>query len=435
MHDIDGFQQNLYKHFVLKKICCKNIRFERENNILNSVKRTQVLIAGAGPVGSTAAYYLAKSGIDVVVVEAAPRCMEDLRASTMHAATLEMLDKLGVVEDVIAQGLVAPIYQYRDRQTQETFSFDLTEISDATKFPFRLQCEQHKLARLLTGRMKDLDNVQVLFNHRIVHLEQTKKSVVVSLETPFAIEQIEADYVIGADGANSIVRKWLNTGFDGFTYPEKFLTLSTKYPIENHFENLSYVNYISDPNEWMVVLKVPSVWRVQISVPEASDDKFLTSDEHKTELFDRLMGDGASIETYHRTVYRVHQRVVKKYNHGRVLLIGDAAHLNNPLGGFGMNSGIHDAWNVCEKLIEILQENAEAEPLLDRFDRQRRTIMNDFIQAQTIRNKKMMEAKNPQDKKAFRDEMESIHNDAEKRREYLLTQSMLNSLKQSELIT
>lgn len=401
---------------------------------MKTLKRTQVLIAGAGPVGSTAAYYLAKAGIDVVVAEAAPYCLEDLRASTMHAATLEMLDKLGVVDEVIAQGLVAPIYQYRDRQTQETFSFDLTEISDVTKFPYRLQCEQHKLARIMTGRLENMDNAEVLFNHRIVHLEQNDKTVNVALETPFAIEHVEADYVIGADGANSIVRKWLNTGFDGFTYPEKFLTLSTTYPVENHFENLSYVNYISDPHEWMVVLRVPSVWRVQISASEESDDKFLTSDENKTALFDRLMGDGASIETAHRTVYRVHQRVVKKYNHGRVLLIGDAAHLNNPLGGFGMNSGIHDAWNVCEKLVEILQENAEAEPLLDRFDRQRRTIMQDFIQTQTIRNKKMMEAKNPEDKKAFRDEMEAIHNDDEKRRNYLLTQSMINSLKQAESI-
>lgn len=401
---------------------------------MKTLKRTQVLIAGAGPVGSTAAYYLAKAGIDVVVAEAAPYCLEDLRASTMHAATLEMLDKLGVVDEVIAQGLVAPIYQYRDRQTQETFSFDLTEISDVTKFPYRLQCEQHKLARIMTGRLENMDNAEVLFNHRIVHLEQNDKTVNVALETPFAIEHVEADYVIGADGANSIVRKWLNTGFDGFTYPEKFLTLSTTYPVENHFENLSYVNYISDPHEWMVVLRVPSVWRVQISASEESDDKFLTSDENKTALFDRLMGDGASIETAHRTVYRVHQRVVKKYNHGRVLLIGDAAHLNNPLGGFGMNSGIHDAWNVCEKLVEILQENAEAEPLLDRFDRQRRTIMQDFIQTQTIRNKKMMEAKNPEDKKAFRDEMEAIHNDDEKRRDYLLTQSMINSLKQAESI-
>ena len=401
---------------------------------LKKLKRTQVIIVGAGPVGSTAAYYLAKSGVDVVVAEAAPMCMEDLRASTMHAATLEMLDKLGVVEDVIEQGLVAPIYQYRDRQTQETFSFDLTEISDVTKFPYRLQCEQHKLARILTSRMEKMDNAQVLFNHRLVHLEQSEKNVAVTFETPFSVERLEADYLIGADGANSIVRKWMDIGFDGFTYPEKFLTLSTTYPVENHFDNLSYVNYISEPNEWMVVLRVPTVWRVQISATQENDDEYLLSDENKTALFDRLMGDGKSIETAHRTVYRVHQRVVKKYNHGRVMLIGDAAHLNNPLGGFGMNSGIHDAWNVCEKLIEILQENAPAEPLLDRFDRQRRTIMNEFIQTQTIRNKKMMEAKNPEDKRAFRDEMEAIHNDDEKRRDYLLTQSMINSLKQAESI-
>lgn len=398
------------------------------------MNRVQVLIAGAGPVGSVAAYILAKAGLDVVLLEGAPYCLEDLRASTMHAATLEMLDQLGVVEEVIEQGLLAPVYQYRDRQTQETFSFDLGEISDVTRFPYRLQCEQHKLARLLTAKMQGMDNVQVLFNHRIVYFEQDDKSVRVSVETPFEIKHFEADYLIAADGANSIIRKWLNIEFSGFTYPEKFLTLSTKYPVENHFENLSYVNYIADPDEWMVVLRVPGLWRVQISCSQDTDDQELVSDESKTALFDRLMGDGKSIETAHRTVYRVHQRVVTRFNHQRVLLVGDAAHLNNPLGGFGMNSGIHDAWNACEKLLDIFQNGSEPEPLLDRFDRQRRTIMNEFIQAQTIRNKKMMEAKTPEDRRAFKDEMETIFKDDERRRDYLLTQSMINSLKRAESI-
>lgn len=398
------------------------------------MKRTQVLIAGAGPVGSVAAYILAKAGIDVVLLESAPYCMEDLRASTMHAATLEMLSELGVVDKIIPQGLIAPIYQYRDRATQETFSFDLSEISDVTKFPYRLQCEQHKLARTLTAMMAEMDNAEVLFSHRVVHFEQDQHSVTAAIETPFEIKHVQADYLIAADGANSIIRKWLGIDFSGFTYQEKFLTLSTAYPVEDHFENLAYVNYVSDPEEWMVLLRVPELWRVQISCAHDSDDKQLVSDKTKNELFNRLLGNGAEIETAHRTLYRVHQRVVPKYNHNRVLLIGDAAHLNNPLGGFGMNSGIHDAWNLCHKLLEILQENAAAEPLLDRFDRQRRTVMNEFVQAQTMRNKKMMEAKSPADRRAFRDQMEATYLDDEKRREYLLTQSMINSIQFAESI-
>ena len=404
------------------------------------MERTQVLIAGAGPVGAVAAYYLAQNGIDVIVMEAAASCEEDLRASTLHSPTLSMLNQLGIMNKLGPQGLKAPVYQYRRRKTHECLSFDLNELKGEVEFPYRLQCEQYKLARLLTTALDEHPNAEVNFQHRVLSFEQNEDRVIVSVETPYAIKKYQADYLIAADGANSIIRKWLGVEFVGFTYPEKFLTLSTTTPLEDYFQNLSYVNYISDPEEWLVLLRVPSVWRVLIPIFKNIGDEEILSDKYKNKVFDGIMQDGESVKTEHRTIYRVHQRVVTKYNHGRTLLIGDAAHLNNPLGGLGMNSGIHDAWNLCEKLVEILNPTRikgrnYANALLETFDRQRRTTMNNFIQAQTIQNKRMMEEDTEEFLSAEWERLNNLHKDDELRYEFLLKQSMTQSVRDADSIS
>jgi 3-(3-hydroxy-phenyl)propionate hydroxylase len=387
-----------------------------------------VIIAGAGPVGTVAGYALAQAGIRALVLESGPTCAEDLRASTFHPPTLEMLDDLGIFEELKPQGLVAPLYQFRIRKTGEVLDFDLSELADVTRFPFRLQAEQFKLARMLAAKLEAHPKGGIEFNRRVVHFVQDDSGVTVNVETPISIETLRCRYLIAADGANSIVRKWLGVDFAGFTYPEKFLCLSTEWPLEEHFAKLAPVNYVSDPDEWLVLLRVPTLWRVLVPAAETDSDDDLRSDENKRAVFDRLIGAGDAVETAHRTIYRVHQRVATRYDHGRVLLIGDAAHLNNPLGGLGMNSGIHDAVNLVDKLQKIILEGAAPEPLLGLFDRQRRTVMHNFVQAQTIKNKRMMEATSTAARDAHYAEMRSVNGDDDRRRNYLMAQAMFTSL-------
>lgn len=398
------------------------------------MERTQVLIAGAGPVGATAAFILSQAGIDVILVEALAGCPEDMRASTLHPPTLDMLGELGVLDELEAQGLRAPRYHYRNRKTGSVIEFDFGELADVSAHPYRLQCEQYKLARLMTAKVEAAHPGSVRFNRKILSYQQDSDGVSIALENPVAIEHVRADYLIGADGANSIVRKWTGVAFEGFTYPERFLTLSTRYPIERHFEGLASVNYVADDDEWCVLLRVPELWRVMvptdISVPSAE----LVSDANKNAIFDRLIGDGESIETHHRTLYRVHQRVADSFHHGRVLLVGDAAHLNNPLGGFGMNSGLHDVWNLTTKLRDILIDGREAEPALAHYDRQRRSIANSFVQAQTIANKQLLEIDGGDEGRSRERHMAEIAGDPQKRRAYLMRQSMYESLADEALI-
>ncbi len=393
-----------------------------------------VIVAGGGPVGTIAGYALARAGLKVLVVEADSKTPEDLRASTFHPPSLEMLDALGVLDEFLPMGLQAPVYQYRIRATGEVLAFDLGELSDVTPYPFRLQCEQYKMAGLLAARLAGCNGSEMRFSRRVVHFAQDADGVTVALETPTEIERLRCRYLIAADGANSIVRKWLGVGFEGFTYPEKFLCFSTRLPLEARFENLAYVNYVADPDDWHVLLRVPSLWRVLVSADVNADDAALTSDANKDAVFGRLLGDDTQVETVHRTIYRVHQRVAERYDHGRVVLIGDAAHLNNPLGGLGMNSGIHDAVNLVEKLVPIILEGAEAAHLLARFDRQRRTVMHNFIQAQTIANKKLIEASDPVAREDYYAGMRAVNGDADRRRDYLYNQAMFRSLDDARAI-
>ena len=393
---------------------------------------TQVIVAGAGPVGTFAAYLLASHGIDVLVVEAGDDCAQDLRASTFHPPTLEMLDDLGLADELLERGLKAPIYHFRERQTGEVIELDLGELTPHTRYPFRLQCEQYVMATLLAERLQKHPKAQVLFGHRLIHFEQTPDGVGVAFENSREIVKARCRYLIGADGGASIVRKWLNTQFEGFTYPEKFLTLSTKLELRDYIDNLAYVSYVSDPQEWLVLLRVPSVWRILVPAGEEQSDEFLLSDDYKNQVLSRLTGR-QDVDTEHRTIYRVHQRVVSRFDHGNVFLIGDAAHLNNPLGGFGMNSGIHDAQNLCEKILHSIK-NGHDQRAFELFGRQRYAVTHSFIQAQTIQNKALLEQGAAAGQQQRLQQMRFLRGDQQRRREFLLKQAMFTSLEQANAV-
>ena len=391
---------------------------------MNSAK---VIIIGAGPVGTFVAYCLAEYGIETILLESETSCETDMRASTFHPSTLKYLDNLNLANELIDRGLKAPIFQYRIRATDEILEFNLEELSDVLDFPFRLQCEQYKFARMLADKLDNHKYSSVMFNRELISFSDAGNKVKLKVDHKGIGEDYECDYLIGADGANSIVRRNLGIEFGGFTYKEKFFTLSTEKPLENYFTDLSYVNYVSDPDEWFVMLKAPSAWRILVPVDEKLDDDLIRSDDYVRNIFKRALNSDDRIETIHRTIYRVHQRVVDTMRSGRVILAGDSAHLNNPLGGFGMNGGLHDAWNLAKQLDEIINHNKNEE-LLDLYDRQRRTVMNEFIQKQTIRNKKMIEETGDDKYSSEWNRMRNIHQNDTERRQYMFRQTMAQSL-------
>jgi 3-(3-hydroxy-phenyl)propionate hydroxylase len=396
--------------------------------------RPPVLIAGSGPAGCVSALYLARRGIPVVLFEGEAQLPLDLRASTFHPPTLDMLDDLGITSKLLPQGLVAQKYQYRDRRTGERAVFDLSLLSDVTRHPYRLQAEQYKLTQLVVEMLKDYPHAQVLFNHRVEQVSQDADGVTVYAETPDdGFHVFRGSHLIGTDGANSRVRKSLAINFDGFTYPERFLVVSTPYEFAEHFEDLSLVNYVADPEEWCVLLRTPTLWRVLFPTDPGARDADLLSEPFVQARLHHLVDKPGDYEIGHRTLYRVHQRVAAKWRVGRVFLAGDACHMNNPLGGMGMNGGLHDAFNLVEKLHAVLTGEAD-DALLDRYERQRRTICIRFVQEHTINNKKLMEEKDQNLQQKRQAEFMATAADPARARQFLLKTSMIQSLRDAAAI-
>ena len=393
----------------------------------------RVLVSGAGPVGCCAALYLAQRGIAVTLVDAASELPEDLRASTFHPPTLDMLKELGVVEKVIEQGIVCPIWQYRDAREGVVAEWDLSVLENDTDYPYRVQCEQFKLTRIIVSELDKMDNVEVLFDVKGTGASQNEDGVSLFVETPDGPRTLLGKYLIAADGASSAIRVSQGIDFPGLTFPELWLCTSSEFNFEDHFENLAPIAYVADPDFWFVFVRVPGMWRLLLPSLPGETAETLVSDKTVQERMQQVCAIDGSYETFHRTAYSVHQRVAETYRKGRIFLAGDAAHINNPLGGMGMNGGIHDAINLSEKIVKVWNGIAD-ESELDKYDAQRRPIAIDYVQQTTIRNKAMLEETDPDVRRSKHNEMSKVANDPKLAREYLLQSSMITALKQAEAL-
>lgn len=391
----------------------------------------RVLISGAGPVGCSAALYLAQNGIPVTLAEAASELPEDLRASTFHPPTLDMLDDLGVVDQLIGQGIICPKWQYRDTREGVVAEWDLGVLENDTRHPYRVQCEQYKLTRIMVAELEKMDNVDVRFRTQGIEAAQDDQGVTLTVETPDGQDELKGRYLIAADGASSAIRISQGIEFPGLTFPELWLCTSSEYNFEDHFEDLAPIAYIADPNFWFVFVRVPGLWRLLLPSRPGETAQSLVSDETVQDRMHQVCPIDGDYDTFHRTAYAVHQRVAETYRKGRIFLAGDSAHINNPLGGMGMNGGIHDAVNLSEKLVRVWRGDADDREF-DKYDAQRRPIAIDYVQQTTLRNKAMLEETDAEVRKATHDEMRATAADPEKARKFLRQSSMINALEKAE---
>jgi 3-(3-hydroxy-phenyl)propionate hydroxylase len=393
--------------------------------------RQHVIVVGAGPVGLVTANLLADEGIAVSLVEASEDLPRDLRASTFHPPTLDMLERFGVVRSMIEQGLICPDWQFRDRNEGVIATFELARLSPDTNHPYRLQCEQWRLGEMLYARLKENAHATVRLGTRAVAARQSADGVELEVRPPDGgSETIRGTLLVGADGIGSVVRNAIGAEFDGITIPELYLTLSTAYDFRRTMPDLSNISYLSDPREWYVLIRTASVWRALFPVDASLEDKDVTSPERGERLLQGAVPRSQSYEVMHRTAYRVHERVASTYVKGRMVIAGDAAHVNNPLGGMGLNGGIHDAFNLAGKLIEIVR----GAPLdtLERYSRQRRKVALDVVQQTALRNRSILNTREPAARRAYHDELRGIVADPEKHRAYVMRTSMIQSLRDVE---
>lgn len=399
----------------------------------------RVLIAGGGPVGLLCAWLLGRRGLPVRLFDESNSPQADPRAATTHPATLELLAEDGLAADMARVGLVAPIFQFWDRPSGALVAeFDHALLKNDTRFPHVVQCEQFKTARLILDRLRTLPNVEVLFGHKVERVEQNECGVRAGVHDGRGTAQHTGAYLIGADGGRSTVRKECGIEFEGFTWPERFIVLTTPYDFEAE-RGYCYRSYFADVGAWCNCFKVsadgpPGLWRTVYPVDPSEKDDAIMSDDGVQARMQSFFPAPRPYEIVHRNLYVTHQRVAASFRKGRVLVAGDAAHVNNPIGGMGLNGGIQDAANLCDKLARMLLDGASGR-LLDLYERQRRAVAVEFVQEQSIANKKRLEAREPAARKRNLDELRSIAADPERARQFLLRTSMIASQRRAAAMT
>jgi 3-(3-hydroxy-phenyl)propionate hydroxylase len=394
----------------------------------------RVLVAGGGPVGSTVAWLLARGGIPVTLIERERGMVEDYRASTFHPPTLDLLEESGITGALLDMGLIAPTVQIRDRRAGKVAEFDLSALRNDTRHPYRLQCEQFKLVGWLYSELARIDGVEVLFGHEVVGLQRDDGGVVVEAACGGERKLIKGDFLIGCDGGRSTVRKLLDIPFEGFTYPEHFLVAGTRFDFRARMPDICSVNYTADPIEWYLLLQIPDMWRIVLPAEESVSPDDAVSERSLQASLQNILPRDADYEIAVRAVYRVHQRVAEHYRSGRVFLAGDAAHLNNPLGGMGLNGGLHDAISLCQRLTQVWH-GAAGEQDLDLYEVQRRPEAIGAIHAITARNKRLLEERDPVVRERNLDELRQTAADPARHYQYLLDAAMISSLRRSGMLT
>ncbi len=400
------------------------------------MKKTRIIIVGGGPVGVVAALACAQHGYAVTLLEAEEEINDNPRAATTHPSTLEMIAGVGLIDRFIQVGLVARYFQFWDKPARSKIvEFDHDVLRDETPYPFVVQTEQHKLAAMGIERLKTFADAEVRFATRATTVDQDGDSATVTVQGPDGSETLRGDYVIGADGGRSVIRKALDIAFEGFTWPERFLVLTTLDDFQELLPGCCYRNYLADPDEWTNLFKVAGDdgkgrWRAVFPTRVEESDEEALGDRSTYSRLERVFPLARRYNVVHRNLYKVHQRVAASFRKGRVFLAGDSAHVNNSVGGLGLNGGIHDAMELVDTLHQVISGQA-GEDLFNRYTRRRRTLNIEFVQEQTIINKKRLEEREPAARQARFDELRASADDPVKHKEFLLRTSLIASVRKA----
>lgn len=379
----------------------------------------------------TAALALARGGIPVRVLEAASGFARDPRASSLHPATLDMLETLGLGEDILRLGHRVNTWQFWDRLEGPIITLRLAELEGLTRHPFRIQLEQHVLCGLIEAQLAQF-GVEVEFNSRVTTVRQDEAGVVVDVDTEGGPNRARGGWLVAADGGRSTIRKALGIPFEGYSLSELFVVATTAHDFGRYgYEDACH---FADPDEWATLFRVPNAggepfWRISMPVlPGLSREEAVRFETCAARL-KVLIAPGCHVPVLHANLYGVQQRVAGRFRDGRVVLAGDAAHVNGPTGALGMNFGIQDAMLLATQLSRAYA-TSDDEPL-DQYDRRRRTLALAILQTQPQRIKARLETRDPEERRRRNDEMRRLGADRARRLAFLKEQSMIDSVERS----
>ncbi|MCC5870700.1 MAG: FAD-dependent monooxygenase [Gammaproteobacteria bacterium] len=393
-----------------------------------------VVIVGAGPVGLSAALFLVARDVPVTVLEAEASLSEDMRASTFHPPTLDMLQEFGISSALLEMGHVATKWQYRHHDTGERIVFDLSVLSDLTTHPFRLQCEQFRLTRAIVELLTDNPLFRIQFDSEVQCVRQDGSSVTVDVASAAGLSSIRGQYLVAADGGRSAVRELLQLPFRGETYPMTSITLVVDFPFEQYFSDMLFVNYLWTSDDHFSLMRVRDFWRTGFSPKPGQSLADALSSENVEQHLQRILPRPRRYRVVHKAAYSVHRRVLDRFDHGRIMFAGDAAHLNSPSGGMGMNSGVHDAYELAASLASVLMGDGDVS-CLERYSRRRRAVAVEEVQKTSDANYRRHREKDPEKRRHIWERLKATSENREELRSFLRKTSMIDSLEMAASIS
>lgn len=346
-----------------------------------AVRRWPVVVAGAGPVGLTAAIDLALRGVDVLLLDEDDTVSVGSRAICWSKRTLEILDRLGCAERLVQKGVswnVGRVY-FGDAQIYE---FNLLP-GEGHRRPAFINLQQYWVEQLLVERLSELAQAEVRWKSKVVGVEQEADRVVLRISVPDGEYTAHADWLIAADGARSPIRNMLGLECEGQAFHDRFLIvdihMSTGFPAERRF----WFDPAFHRNQSALLHRqADDVWRIDFQLGWDADPDEEKRPERITPRIRAMLGDDAQFEIEWASVYTFQCRRMRSFRHGRVLFAGDAAHLVSPFGARGANSGIQDTDNLAWKLELVLAGHAP-ECLLDSYDAERTSAADENIRHST----------------------------------------------------
>lgn len=348
------------------------------------MKTQRIAVAGAGPVGLAVALIAARAGHEVRVFEKRDELSSASRASTFHAPTLDMLDRLGVLARVEPLGRrVDAMHYYRcgvgQPQRVARFAFDM--LVGATDHAYRVHLEQSLLTPALLEALRGEKTARVEFGASVESFVRSPSSVEVAVRRAGGRTLETFGWLVGADGAKSEVRQGARIGFEGQDYGKRVLRVMTPLDLRGLIPDLAGISYLYNDDESVSLLEMKDVWRIIVRLPPRMPDDEALDPAFIVREVGRFLPIAGELPMRSVDIYGTSQRMATVWRDGRVLLAGDAAHITNTRGGMNMNAGLHDAWVLGHALASTGYESA-----LDHYAASRRRVALDHLIPRTDRS-------------------------------------------------